>query len=318
MSGLLVSLWLSLTPPPAAGAEGLQSTKVPPLPGAAARTSRGEVLVDADAAPRPTDFGHRIVHGEARLGLSFGAVMQDPVLTAHPGVSLDFVERVPLRFSISAPLRLRMGDRAPDQSGVLRVRDWDEGGDYVSILDRVHYGDAFVFGTYGWVDVDVRAGELSRMQVGHGSIVAGYANGTDIDRRRTGLDAHSRVEGRLRGHPAGAEVAVVAGDLAMSQILGTRLAADWAGAGLGLSVVGDPTAPRRLARDADVPNAVPRARAGRPRTEGRRGALALGTDLSYRVSDNWHYVVVPYLDLVWMPQLGGGGHLGTDVEFVLG
>ncbi|MBL4684986.1 MAG: hypothetical protein JKY37_10380 [Nannocystaceae bacterium] len=298
--------------------EPLTSQPVPPLENPAVRPSRGEILVDADAAPRPTDVTPRTVHGEARLGMSFGAVMQDPVLTIHPGLTLDLSERVPVRFSISAPLRLRMADRAPDQDGVLRARDWDEAGDYLAVLDRFHYGEAFVFGDYGWVDVEVRAGELSRMQLGHGSIVRGYANSTDIDRRRTGLDALARVEGRLRGQPAGAEFAVIAGDLAMRQPLGTRGAVDWAGVGLGLSLVGDPTAPRALARDSDRPDAVVRAAAGRLRHEGQRGALALGADLSYRVSDNWRYIVVPYLDAVFMPGLGAGGHLGTDVEFMLG
>lgn len=307
MIASLAALVLALAPSPAAEAGD-----------PAVRPSRGEVLIDADAAPRPPDIAARPVHGEARMGLSFGAVMQDPVAILHPAVELDLSEVVPLHLGVSAPIRFRIADRAPDQDGVVRARDWDEVGDYFAILERVQYTDAFVFGDHGWVDVDVRAGDLQRVQLGHGSIVAGYANGTDIDRRRTGLDSLTRVEGRLLDKPAGAELALVAGDLAGGQILGARAGLDWVGAGLGLSVVGDPTAPRVLARDAVDVQTVPRGRGGRLEHAGRRGAVALGLDLSYEVTDAWRYIVLPYVDLVLMPGLGGGGHLGTDAEVVFG
>lgn len=303
---------------PAPSAVAPAAAARPPEPDPVVRPSRGDIIVDASSAPRPTHRRSRKVHGEARLGLSFGAVMQDPVATLQPAVELDLSEVAPLRLGISAPLRLRMADRAPDQDGVLRARDWDEVGDYLAIVSRVQYVDAFVFGSHGWVDVDLRAGELGRVQLGHGSIVRGYANSTDIDRRRTGLDTVARVVGRLLDREAGAELAVVAGDLAGGQILGARAAADWVGAGLGVSVVGDPTAPRRLARDPVDAVAVPRTRAGRLRDSGRRGVVALGTDVSYRATDDWRYVVVPYVDLVWMPGLGGGGHVGLDAELMFG
>jgi hypothetical protein len=36
------------------------------------------------------------------------------------------------------------------------------------------------------------------------------------------------------------------------------------------------------------------------------------------VTDDWRYVVVPYVDLAWMPRLGQGLHVGIDNEVHLG
>lgn len=283
------------------------------------RPSRGEVLVDATAAPRPTDLPTRAVHGEASVGLGFGAVMQDPTAVLSPSLLLDLSERVPLHLQFTVPLRLRMADRAADQSGVLRLRDWDEVGDYLAVVHRVHYTDAFVFGDHGYVDLDLRAGALDRIELGHGSVIRGYGNSTDVDRRRAGLDMIAQVQGRLLEQPAHAELAVIAADLSGRQPLGMRAEGRWAGAGLGLSVVGDPTAPRTLTRSAADPSRVPAAaRGGRMEHVGRRGVVALGTDLSYRATDDWRYGVEPYLDLVILPGLGGGGHLGVDAEIIVG
>ena len=47
--------------------------------------------------------------------------------------------------------------------------------------------------------IDLRVGNLGRVHVGHGSLVHGYANSLDLDRRRTGidLDALATVRGTL-------------------------------------------------------------------------------------------------------------------------
>lgn len=278
---------------------------------------RGEVLIDGAMPPRRGRA--RPVHGEARLELGFGAVMQDPVATLRPVVRLDFAEVLPLQVGVSAPIRFRMIPRAPDQSGVVRARDWDEAGDFVAILDHVRYDDEHAFDEHGWARVDVRAGALRRQTVGHGSIVRDFDNGLDIDRRRTGVRASTRVEGWLADRPAGVEVLALASDVTGQQIVGGRVGLDWVGAGLGLTAFGDPTAPRALARTASTTDPrVERGRAGRLSHTGRRGAGALGVDLSYRATDRWWFTVLPYLDLVWMPGRGGGGHLGTDVDVTVG
>jgi hypothetical protein len=279
--------------------------------------SRGEVFVeqgDSDRPPGP----ERKVHGAARLGAYFGSVVEDPMAFVEPGVDLDLRAVAPVQISLGTAFRLRMVDRSPQQSGVLRRRDWDEVGDYFSVIQRVQYADSDAAGDTGVWSVDLRAGRLGRMQLGHGSIVRGYNNGLDIDRPRAGLDTVARVDGVLLDQPASVEGAVVIGDIAMSQILGARVGGRWAGAGLGITAVGDPTAPHEISRDATDPTALLAARRGQLATTGRRGVAALGLDLSYEATDGWRYVVLPYLDLNWLPNLGQGAHLGLDAEGAVG
>ncbi len=276
-----------------------------------------EVLVGADASLHPPDNRGRQVHGEARLGFGLGFIVEDPIVGFQPALGLDFRDLAPIELRIGAPVRLRMYDRNPKQGNTLRRTDWDEVGDYLAILEQFSYNDDFVFAERGRARVDLRVGVLGRVQVGHGSLVHGYANSLDLDRRRTGVDFVARAEGMLLSESAGAEVALVIGDLAGSQIFGTRLAADWAGAGLGFSVFGDPLAPRALvpwsdgtALEVDGMNRLSHA--------GKRGVSALGLDFSYRWTDRWRFLVMPYLDLNVMPGLGKGLHLGVDTEFTLG
>lgn len=286
-------------------------------PGPYVEPSRGEVFVeqgDADRPPGP----QRKVHGAARLGAYFGSVIEDPVAFIEPGVDLDLRGVAPVQISLGTALRLRMVDRSPEQDSVLRGRDWDEVGDYFSVIERVEYADSDTAGQTGVWSVDLRAGRLGRMQMGHASLVRGFNNSLDIDRPRAGLDALARVDGVLLDQPASVEAAVLVGDLSMTQIVGARVAGRWAGAGVGVTAVGDPTAPHELSRDATDPTAFLAARRGRLQTEGRRGVGALGLDLSYEATDGWRYVVVPYLDLNWMPNLGQGAHLGIDAEGALG
>lgn len=283
---------------------------------AAARAQ--EVLIEADASPREPEFRGRKVHGDIRFGAGFGFVAEDPVFSAEPSLGLDFRDLAPVQLRLGAPVRLRIYDRNPEQGPVVRNTEWDEAGDYLAILQRLHYSGDYVFGREGRVLIDLRVGDLQRVQVGHGSLVRGYANSLDLDRRRSGLDLSSRVEGLLLGHTAGAEIAFVAGDLAGQQIFGTRIAADWAGAGLGFSVFGDPFAPRTLVPWAGNPAALTVDAQNRLATQFSTGATAMGLDLSYRWTDRWHFLVMPYLDLNLMPGLGKGLHLGLDTEFILG
>ncbi|MCA9714746.1 MAG: hypothetical protein KC468_08680 [Myxococcales bacterium] len=280
--------------------------------------SAQEVLVQGDQRVQdPGERGDRKFHGEARLGARPGFIAEDPMFSIEPSVNFDLREIVPLEFRLGADIRLRMVDRAPEQGQVIRGTDWDEPGDFITILQALRYEDAFVFARHGQFSVDLRAGELGRVELGHGSLVQGYANSLDVDRRRTGIDFALRLDGLLLEQPAGVELGLFVADLTGQQPLGARLGGHWAGAGLGLTVVGDPLAPR-LARPADPPDAFVVDAQNYLQRMGDRGVAAVGLDLSYRFTDRWRYWISPYLDLNALPGLGRGLHAGLDLEFALG
>lgn len=293
-------------------------SRASPSPDAVARTSRGEVLLDAVDAPRPPDQPVVPVHGVGRLGLGFGAVMQDVVAVLHPSLELDLSEVAPVWIAVGAPVRFRMIERAPDQSGVVRRRDWDEPGDGLAILERLDYRDEFALPRAGHAAVSVHGGRLWGTSLGHGSILRGFHNSLDVDRRRSGLDARTEVVGELLDKPARVDAAVVVTDFAGMQVLAGHVGARWAGAGLSFTAAGDPTAPHALASPAAAPDRFARGRAGTLETQGARGAAALGLEASYEATDRWRWRVEPYLDLVMMPGLSRGLHLGVDGDVVLG
>lgn len=276
-----------------------------------------EVMIAADSAPRPPEQRQRRVHGEIGLGLSFGFITEDPVVSFAPTFALDLRDILPLELRIGGPLRFRLYDRDPAQGMVIRGTDWDEAGDFVAIVQRLQYRESFAFAERGLATLDLRIGGLGRVQLGHGTLVMGYANGLDLDRRRSGVDLQMRVDGYLLERPAGIELGVVIGDLAGDQIFGGRIATEWAGASLGFSVVGDPLAPRQTLLDPSG-EGLAIDRQNRPTSEGQSGVAALGLDLGYRFTDRWRYLVTPYLDLNLMPGLGKGLHVGVDAELVVG
>lgn len=281
-----------------------------------ARIGHGTVFIDRAAPLRaPT---RRRVHGYARLGLSFGSIAEDPSVAILPSVGLDLRALAPVRLAFAVPLRLRMGDRAPDDRGAFRLRDWDEAGDVVAILQQVAYQDDYAFGKASHVHVQLDAGVQRDVKLGHGSLVRGWANSLDLDRRRTGLAQRTEVAGPLLGKHASAGLDLLMGDLAGSQILGARADAHWAGAGVGVSVVGDPTAPRELQLTGTVPESFVTTGGNRLRELGRRGVVATSLELEYRATDGWRWSVTPYLDLDLVANLGRGMHLGSDADVQLG
>jgi hypothetical protein len=307
-----------MTPVAALAGAWLAAVWAPPAAPSVAREPRGEVVIDADQAPRPVDDAKYPVHGMARVGLGFGAVMEDPVAVVHPSLQLDFSELSPVRLRFGAPIRFRLIARAPDQRGVVRNADWDEAGDAVAVLEQLDYADQFVVGRAGHAAVDLHSGRLRGVGFGHRSLVRQYDNSLDVDRRRTGVDLRTEVEGKLLGQVASFEAGLLVGDLAGSQILGARAAGRWAGAGVGLTAVGDPNAPRDLQQTAAPDPRFTRGRGGTLVPEGRRGVAGVSVDVSYLATDRWWWRVEPYLDLVALPGLGRGLHLGVDGDVTLG
>ncbi len=278
----------------------------------------GETLVDEAEPPRAPENEERRVHGEVRAGVGFGMTQEDGMATLRAGLALDLTDIVPLRFRLGAPVRLRLLDRDPDDASVVRGRDWDEPGDFVAILEEVSYTDELVFGRYGRVHLDLLVGTLGRVQLGHGTLVRGFGNSLDLDRRRAGLDVWVRVEGRRLGQLAGVEAQLIGTDLGGEQLFGARLGLDWAGAGVGVTAVGDPSAPHALQDGAPNTLVFPLDDDGSLIPEGSRGVTAVGLDLSYRASDGWRWMLLPYLDLNMLPGVGKGLHLGVDSELVVG
>ncbi len=275
-----------------------------------------EVLIDADTRTFPPNLEGRRVHGDVSLGLRAGLYAEDPVVELDPTFSLDFSDLVPLRLTLGALIRLRIVDRSPEQGTVLRRTDWDEAGDFLTLLRSLDYVDAFAHG-YGGVNVRASLGRVDNRRMGDGAIIDGYANSLDLDRRRSGLDSSVRIHGPLLGYPAGIDLDLLIGDLAGHQVFAGRIGADWAGAWLGFTVAGDPLAPRGL-----VPSASPEALAVDSRNAidvaERGGVASLGLDLGYDISDQWWYSIRPHIDLVLMPGLARGFHLGVDAWFSMG
>jgi flavin reductase (DIM6/NTAB) family NADH-FMN oxidoreductase RutF len=103
------------------------------------------------------------------LALKFGADLPVPQLGCRwPGAEEGACE-TRLQFGLHTPVRLRISDRAPEQSGVLRDEDWDELGDYLRFVRFVSYGRPSK-------PVYARLGELGSLVLGHGTIVNGYYN----------------------------------------------------------------------------------------------------------------------------------------------
>ncbi len=301
----MLALALALLAPPAAA-----------VPAPRARVGRGEVAIDASAPLRPRS--RRRVHGHARLGVGFGFVADDPVAQIEPGVALDLRAIAPVRLGFAVPLRLRLFDRTPDDRGTFRRRDWDEVGDYFAVIRQIEYRDDHAVGEHGHAHIDVAVGTQRDVTLGHGSLVRGFANSLDLDRRRTGLQAGVELRRSMLEQPAALAIETLASDVAGSQILGARVFGRWAGAGIGASVVGDPTAPRQLVVDDGDPAAIDVDRGNRLATVGQRGVVAGALELEYRATDRWRWSAGPYLDLDTIGGAGRGLHLGGDAEGRLG
>jgi len=275
-----------------------------------------EVLIDADNRAFPPTLEGRKVHGEIAFGIRGGLFAEDPIIELEPTFSLDFSDRLPLRFRLGAPIRLRMVDRSPEQGTTLRRTDWDEAGDYLSILQSLTFADSYAHGRGGF-SVHASLGVIDGRSLGDGAIINGYANSLDLDRRRGGVDAGIRVHGPLLGVPAGLELELLVGDLTGQQVLGGRVAADWAGAWLGFTVAGDPFAPRVLVAGGG-PDSLAVDRKNALELAERKGVTSLGLEFGYDITDHWWYTIRPHIDLVLMPGLGRGFHFGADAWVAMG
>ena len=94
---------------------------------------------------------------------------------------------------LSAPMRLRVADRPPDDDGVLREQDWDSPSDFARIVPRLSFERVFSEGF-----VDLYAGSLNAVSIGGGELVSRYFNSLDMDRYQGGV----LLRGAFRGNGA--------------------------------------------------------------------------------------------------------------------
>ena len=239
------------------------------------------------------------------LALKFGADLPVPQLGCRwPGAEEGACE-TRLQFGLHTPVRLRISDRAPEQSGVLRDEDWDELGDYLRFVRFVSYGRPSK-------PVYARLGELGSLVLGHGTIVNGYYNVVTPDHYKLGLRASAEtsyagatafvdhlVEPRLLG---GRAYVRPWSWLAPSSWM-TRLA-------MGASLVADLDAPVRLARYEDRQPIVGPER--RPAIRRSRPTAIGGLDVELNVLDREVASITPYSDLNHHFGLGTGWHAGIS------
>jgi hypothetical protein len=138
----------------------------------------GLALLAALLAPNPATL-------EVGAGAGGGLVANTPILQVRPW--LGFSER-DFAMSWQVPIRLDL------KRGKLRERDWDELGDYGRLLNLVRYAEF------------VRAGSLSGITFGNGSIVRRYNNAVDDDHHRLGVYLH--LDPKRTGWPVGAQIMV--------------------------------------------------------------------------------------------------------------
>jgi len=205
------------------------------------------------------------------------------------------------------PLRLRVVDRDPQDSGAIRDADWDEVADYLRVLRRVEYGrDGEAL--YG------RLGELGDLDIGHGSIVGDYYNVVTADYWELGLNVTSDT-------PWGGGQLLV-DNLANPDLIGGRAylrpaaffdrESEWNRVTVGLTVASDVDAPYTLDRQPNNTPVIGPAR--RPAVAEQRAATIGGVDLSVDAVDTETWSLTPYIDGNYHFQLGGGMHTGFDLR----
>ena len=258
---------------------------------------------EGSGPPRGVDFPYEL-GGQVFGQLGFGRIGEDFFLSIVPGVELRFWR---LAMAIHAPLRFRVIDRTPKQSGVLRSEDWDELSDYTRILRFVVYGrpDSPLY---------VRLGELAGASLGHGTIVHHYFNTANINHYKTGLEA------RLDYPFGGGEILI--DNIVDPNVLAARgFARPLRSLGrlleelvLGVTYASDYRAPTTIRTDHHgFPVVTPERRLA----AGTAVTTLFGFDLSWRVVRRDWIEMTPYFDTNFLDLTGQGVHAGLFTRLFL-
>lgn len=184
---------------------------------------------------------------------------------------------------------LGLGGRVSmNTSGEVRREDWDQPGEWATIIRYVRYRrPAF---DDEW-QLAIAAGQLSNVELGFGALVDGYASGVDINHRHLG--AQVRAYGSRFGGSA------LIDDVVSPRITGARgYYRPWRQLYIGVSGVADLSAPTMDGSESVVGTAIDVALASR--RPGRRWwAEAYGQTAAWR-------------------RLGAGAHLGARAQISTG
>lgn len=248
---------------------------------------------------------------EAGMGIYYTNIDGRNYLQINP--RFDF-RLGPVAVGMQVPLLL--GTNAEGDFDV-RAEDWDEVGDYFKMLRYVQYGEKRDF-------IYARLGELTA-KIGHGTIVRGYSNNTDINTFRLGLAFDLNMD--LGGFESlfGDLVSLAEGG-ADSQFVAARAYVKPVGFllpdsplnifALGLSVAADLNAPYSVDADGDgMMDFDPET--NNTLVAESRGVTIVGLDVEAEVLNNSFIEMVPYLDVNFIADGGMGVHLGLDTTLKL-
>jgi len=265
-----------------------QSDDAPPAPGV------GELTEGSDDLSMGLD-----------VGLGYSRLDEDSFLETSLAFTLGFGD---FHLGLWAPLRFRIVDEDPQDDGVIRSLDWDEPGDYMRILRFVQYGSPSD-------TVYVRAGELSNVSIGHGTIVAGYNNVVDLNHFQWG------VHSAFNFSPGGGELLL--DNLVNPDLMGLRAyVRPWHfidpesyayNLAFGASLIGDIDAPLTLTTLSNGEYFVDEERNFEVAEED--GTLIVGVDAELQAFTNDYVSVTPYTDVNMHIDHGTGLHIGNLTNF---
>lgn len=208
--------------------------------------------------------------------IGFGAVDEDGFFLLYLEQGLEWRG---LKIRLAGPFRLRIIDRSPEDSGVLREQDWDTASDFMRIVREISFARTWDAG-----EVEFYLGEQNNVKIGHGSLMDGYFNSTQIDYYQGGV--------LLRGHYLGNGLEFTMNNIIAPEILAGRvfiaplgwfMKNSWAERlEIGFTLGADISAPYR--------------------TEGTGYTTiwAAGGDVAFRAIDKTWLVLTPYVALMGM------------------
>jgi hypothetical protein len=200
-----------------------------------------------------------------------------------------------LAAAVQGPIRLRVVDRSPEDDGVLRRQDWDEPSDFARLVPFIAFQRTFQDGF-----VDLYAGALNGISVGHGALVSYYFNSLQMDHYQGGT--------LLRGEWWGSGLELAMDDIVSPNLLVGRPYL----APLAWFIKGD--WPRRLKIGFTLGADLRAPQGGLD--NGRTAIVATGFDLSWQAVFKRWLSLKPYLDFMFMDG-AMGLHAGMDTLWTL-
>lgn len=215
--------------------------------------------------------------------------------------------RTRLSVGLSAPLRLRVIDRQPEQNSVFRTEDWDSLSDYFRIIRHIEYG-------LPHEAIFLRIGQLGPAIIGHGTIVNGYFNVITTDQYQLGSQLAVNT-------PFGGFEALL-NNIIDPHLLAARIharprafinrASWWDRLAIGASIVSDFTAPTQLDSNPDGSTSV--GPHDLPVVLTQQSTTLGGLDLELNLIQTEKFTLTPYTDLNHHFSLGTGWHNGLLSE----